>query len=263
MGRLFSKSNTVPSVPTPEKPQSSPPIAIPDGTTSTPSPRPGTASASAIARSQSTTLSHRRHDDGRDYPPPSSGGDVLTSQHPDRQSPQPTSIPDETTSTPSPRPGTASARAIARSQSATLSQRRHDDGRDYPPPSSGGASQPSDHQSPQRTSIPDGTTSTRSRRPGSASARTIARSQSATLSQRRHDDGGDYPPPSSGDDVFISQHPDRQEMRSRQYPSDGLSSATSQIPAGRQGGRSRFPFALQSLLPNDFRFAVGRCPIRP
>jgi hypothetical protein len=35
-----------------------------------------------------------------------------------------------------------------------------------------------------------------------------------------------------------------------------LSAASSQTAAGRQGGRSRFPFALQSLLPNDFRYAV-------
>jgi hypothetical protein len=36
----------------------------------------------------------------------------------------------------------------------------------------------------------------------------------------------------------------------------GLSSATGQITPGRQGGRSRLPFALHSLLPNDFRYAV-------
>ncbi|KAF8489076.1 hypothetical protein F5888DRAFT_1210533 [Russula emetica] len=39
-------------------------------------------------------------------------------------------------------------------------------------------------------------------------------------------------------------------------PMSGLSSATGQITAGRQGGRSRFPFALQNLLPNDFRFRI-------
>jgi hypothetical protein len=121
-----------------------------------------------------------------------------------------------------------------------------------------------------------------------------------TITSRRKD----HPPPSSEGDVFISQHPDRLEMRSRQYPSGGaapmqrtrsvsmdvtalkgapstssgrrnrttstavqgnghqrvrtksISSATSQTLAERQGGRSHFPFALQSLLPNDFRYAV-------
>src|SRR6267154_2362175 len=113
----------------------------------------------------------------------------------------------------------------------------------------------------------------------------------------------DYPPPSSGGDLFTSQHPDRQEMRSDQYPSGGTGriqrtravsmhvsallsapshlsrrlnrtaspaihsgghqhvgtqpvSTTGQIPAGRWGGRSRFPLALQGLLPCDFRYAV-------
>jgi hypothetical protein len=95
-------------------------------------------------------------------------------------------------------------------------------------------------------------------------------------------------------DVFTSQHSDRQVVHSRQYPSGGTgrmqrnrsismdptalqsapsqlssrrnrtaSTATGQITAGRQGGRSRFPFALQSLLPNDFRYGVGVCPISP
>jgi hypothetical protein len=137
--------------------------------------------------------------------------------------------------------------------------------------------------------IPDGTTWIPSPRPGTA---TSARAQGAAFSQRRRDDGRDYPPPSSGVDVFTSQHPDRQEMHSRQYPSGGTgrmqrtrsvsmdvtalqgapsqsssrrnrttTTATGQITAGRQGARSRFPFALQSLLPNDFRYAFGRCPI--
>jgi hypothetical protein len=141
-------------------------------------------------------------------------------------------------------------------------------------------------QSTQPTSIPDGTTSTPSPRPGTpTSARPRPRAQTG-LSQRRRNDGRDYPP-SSGGDVFTAQHPDRQEMRSHQYPSGGTghmqrtrsvsmdvtalqgvpsqsssrrdrtaSTATGQITAGRQGGRSRFPFALQSLLPNDFRYAV-------
>jgi hypothetical protein len=150
-------------------------------------------------------------------------------------------------------------------------------------------------QEPQPTSIPDRTTSIPSPRPSKAiSVRARAQSQGAALSRRHHDDDRDYPPPSSGGDVFTSQHPDRQEMRSRQHPSGGTgrmqrtravsmdvvtnllsapphlsrlrnrtASMTSQITAGRQGGRSRFPFALQSLLPNDFKYAVRRCPISP
>ena len=39
-------------------------------------------------------------------------------------------------------------------------------------------------------------------------------------------------------------------------PITGRSSASSKIPAERRGIRSRFPFALQGLLPNDFRYAV-------
>ena len=146
---------------------------------------------------------------------------------------------------------------------------------------------PEKTQSPQTTSIPHGTTSTPSPKHGtSMSARARAQSQGAALSQRRHDDGRDYPPPSSESDVFTSQYPARPEMPSPQYPSGGTgrmqrnrsvsmmdatalqsapssrrnrtaSTATGQTTAGRQGGRSRFPFALQSLLPNDFRYAVG------
>jgi hypothetical protein len=163
---------------------------------------------------------------------------------------------------------------------------------------------PEKTRSPQPASIPDGTTSTLSPRPGTAmSARALAH---AAFSQRRHDDGWG--------DLFTSQRPDRQEVRSRQYPSgrmsplrwirsvsmdvtalqsapshlsrrrnrtastaghgdghrrvgiqsmSGLSSATGQITAGRQRGRRRFPSTLQSLLSNDFRYAVGRCPISP
>src|SRR6267154_2938701 len=139
------------------------------------------------------------------------------------------------------------------------------------------------------TSIPRGTTSTPPQRHGtSTSERPRAKSQSAASTPRRHIDGGDYPPPSSEGDVFTSQHPDRPEMPSRQYPSRETgrtrrnrsvsmvnptalpstplqsfsrrkrtaSTARGQLTAGRQGGRSRFPFSLQSLLANDFRYAV-------
>ncbi|KAI0276096.1 hypothetical protein BGY98DRAFT_736516 [Russula aff. rugulosa BPL654] len=36
----------------------------------------------------------------------------------------------------------------------------------------------------------------------------------------------------------------------------GRSSATTKIPAERRGSQSRFPFALQGLLPRDFRFRI-------
>ena len=185
---------------------------------------------------------------------------------------QPTSKPDVTTSTPLPTPGKGmGARVRALSQSAGLSQRRHHDGKDNPPPSS----------------KPDGTTSTPSPGPGKEmKARTRAKSDAAGLSHRPRRDGKDYPPLSSGGDVFTLQHPDRREMPSRQNSSDETgrgprtrsvsmdaslqsfsrrirtaSLVTGQITAGR--GRSRFPFSLQTLLPNDFRYAVGRCPISP
>jgi hypothetical protein len=146
---------------------------------------------------------------------------------------------------------------------------------------------PEKTQSSQPTSTPDRTTSASSPRADTVkSARVRAQSQGGALSQRRHDDGRDHPPPSSGDDVFTSQHLDHQEMNSRQPPSGvtgrmprnrsvsmdvtasqsaplqspsrrsrTASTATGQSTGGRQGGRSRFPFALQSLLPNDFRYA--------
>lgn len=147
---------------------------------------------------------------------------------------------------------------------------------------------------PQPPSIPNGTTSTpptpprKPSTPMTRSERTRAQSQveGTGFSRRRHDNGRDYyPPPSShpGGDVFTSQHPDRQELRRRGSSSSGkghthternrsmsdaaaLRSAPSRrnrtASTGRQGGRSRFPFALQSLLPNDFRYAFRRYPIR-
>jgi hypothetical protein len=156
------------------------------------------------------------------------------------QSPQPSQpipIPDGRPSTPPPKPGTK-MRARARAQSHAAS--------------------------------------TPSPKPGTKmSARARAQSHAA-LPRRRHDGGGDYPPPSSGGDVFTSQHPDRHEMRSRINPSGGsgrvqrtravsmetaLQSASSHLSRIRNrtvstGRRSRFPFALQSLLPSDFRYAV-------
>ena len=153
-----------------------------------------------------------------------------------------------------------------------------------------------------RQSIPGRTISTPP--PGTSTAnraRVRTQSQGSALSERRHRDGRDYPPPSSGGNVFILQFPDRQETPSRQFPSGGeapvdrtrslsmgataskgapshpsprrsratstsvqgsghqrvrsTSSATSQTSTRRQG-RSRVPFALQILLPNDFRYAV-------
>jgi hypothetical protein len=149
---------------------------------------------------------------------------------------------------------------------------------------------PEKPQSPQPTPIPDRTTSTQSPRSGTPTSARRPRAQTG-LSQRRRNDGRHYPPPSSGGDVFTAQHPDRQEMRSHQHPPGGTghmqrtrsvsmdvtalqgapsqsssrrnrtaSTATGQITAGRQGGRPRFPSTLRSLLSNDFRYAVGRCP---
>jgi hypothetical protein len=142
-------------------------------------------------------------------------------------------------------------------------------------------------QRPQPPPIPDGTTSTPPRKPSTPmtrSERTRAQSQveGTAFSQRRHDNGRDYyPPPSSGGGVFTSQHPDRQELRRRGSSSSGkghternrsmsdaaaLRSAPSRrhrtASTGRQGGRSRFLFALQSLLPNDFRYVFGHYPIK-
>jgi len=51
---------------------------------STPSPKPG-AVGRARAQSEDTELSRRPHRGGRDCPPPSSGCDVFTLQHPDLQ----------------------------------------------------------------------------------------------------------------------------------------------------------------------------------
>ena len=151
---------------------------------------------------------------------------------------------------------------------------------------------------PQQTSIPTATISTPPSGTGTAnSPRLRTPSQSSALPKRRHHDGRDYPPTSSGGDAFILQFPD-QEIPLRQIPSGGeppmdrarslsvgataskgapshpsprrsratstaaqgssrqrvksTSSATSQT---RQG-RSRVPFALRILLPNDFRYAV-------
>jgi hypothetical protein len=42
-----------------------------------------------------------------------------------------------------------------------------------------------------------------------------------------------------------------------------LTPGAGQIPVEGQEGRPRFPSTLQSLLSNDFRYAVGRCPISP
>ena len=42
-----------------------------------------------------------------------------------------------------------------------------------------------------------------------------------------------------------------------------LTPGAGQMPVEGQEGRPRFPSTLQSLLANDFRYAVGRCPISP
>src|SRR5216684_4478538 len=104
-------------------------------------------------------------------------------------------------------------------------------------------------------------------------------SEHTALSQRLHD-GRDYPPPSSGGGVLTSQHSDRFEKLSHQYPSGGMGStsrnrsvsmgaslhgsrshspghrtraASTSLRGSGQEGRPRFPSSLPSLLPNDFR----------
>jgi hypothetical protein len=42
-----------------------------------------------------------------------------------------------------------------------------------------------------------------------------------------------------------------------------LTAGVGQMPAEGQEVRPRFPSTLQSLLSNDFRYAVGHCPISP
>jgi hypothetical protein len=186
MGICCSRSDFELSVPTPEKIQSSQPTSKPNGTTSTPSSRPGTEisgheRARVRAQSQGAALSQRRHDDGRDYPPLSSGGDIFTLQHPDRQ------------------------------------------------------------EMPSRQCLSGGTSCMQRTRPVSEHVTALLRAPSH-LSRRLNRSA--FPAiHSSG-----HQHVDTQPM-------SNPSSTTSQIPAGRRGSRSRFPSALQSLLPNGFRYA--------
>ena len=175
MGSLCSKPSTVPSVQTPENIQPSQPISTPNRTTSTPPSRPGTPKNTRTrALSQSAALSQRNHhDDGMDYPPPLSGCDVFTSQHPDRRSRKSSSG------------GTS---PVERTRSVSMDLRRA---------------------------------------PSQSSVRRNRTASTATAVYDGH----------------------------RRVTTKSMSSATGQTPAGRQGGRSRFPFALQSLLPNDFRYA--------
>jgi hypothetical protein len=97
-----------------------------------------------------------------------------------------------------------------------------------------------------------------------------------TAASQRLRDGRDYLLPSSGGDVLTSQHSDRLEKLSHQYPSGGMGSTSrnrsvsmgaslhgsrSHSPGHRtraasgsgQEGRPRFPSSLPSLLPNNFR----------
>lgn len=144
------------------------------------------------------------------------------------ETPQPTR-----TSTPtSPKPGTAGS---ARSLGATSSQPRHDGGRDYLPLSSGGDVFYPDHTEiyspPYDPYLSSGTGPTRMRRAKSASVDiTDSRSAHSPGSMKRSATMGLGIPPISG-----------------------LSSATNKSPA-RSPSRRRFPFALQNLLPNDFRY---------
>ena len=105
-------------------------------------------------------------------------------------------------------------------------------------------------------------------------------------SSRPHRDGTNDLP--SFGDVFASQDSRRQETVSQRtrLPTPGrmnrrmnsenllgnghtpqfgqfLTPGAGQMPVEGQEGRPRFPSTLQSLLSNDFRYAVGHCPISP
>jgi hypothetical protein len=185
MGNCFS-SKTEPSVPTPEKTQSPQAASIPDGTTSTPSHRPGTAT-SARPRAQSKGA-QRRHDDGGDNSPPWGNvfGTLFTSQYLDHQE---------------------MSRSDPSSGTGRIERPRH--------VSMNAAAQ----------SAPSQSSSPRNRAASTVAGHGIGRQRVATKSM------------------------------------SGMSSATGQIAAGRQGGRSRLPSTLQSLLHNDFRYAVGHSPV--
>ncbi|KAI0276095.1 hypothetical protein BGY98DRAFT_987929 [Russula aff. rugulosa BPL654] len=144
---------------------------------------------------------------------------------------------------------------------------------------------PEKPQSSQQTPLPGGTTSTPPPGPGSTKgARARAQSHGAPrrhnndrqeMASRQYPSGGAVPMQRNrsmsmdvtalkGAPSHSSGRRNRTTSTAVQGSSGGhqrvgtksMSAATSQTPAGRQGGRSRFPFALQSLLPNDFRFRI-------
>ena len=118
----------------------------------------------------------------------------------------------------------------------------------------------------QRTSIPDGTTSTPP--PGSATtegARTRSQLQDAAFSQRKG-----YPSPSSGGDGFNSQFPDRQEMHSRQYSSNRTApmqltrSISASSSTGATSGSQYAPTSSGGVRSNSHGSeALGPLPYRP
>ncbi len=150
---------------------------------------------------------------------------------------------DVMSSTPSLKPAT---RARVQSQNAASSQRRHrDDGEDHLLLSSRVdvfTSQNTDRQemrSPQYPSSETGSTQ-RARSVSMGIALQGAPSRSSSRRNRA---------------VSTTLHGNGHQRTSTKSMS-GVSSATSQMPPGRQGVRPRFPSALQSLLPNDFRYTV-------
>ena len=159
------------------------------------------------------------------------------------RSPQPTSKPDGTTSTPSHRPGTAmSARSLAH---AAFSHRRHDDGR-----GDLFTSQHPDRQEMCSRQYPSGRISPLQWIRSVSMDVTALQSAPSHLSRRRNRTAS------------TAEHGNGHRRAGIQSMS-GLSSATGQITAGRQRGRPRFQSTLQSVLSNDFRYVVGRCPISP
>ena len=139
-----------------------------------------------------------------------------------------------------------------------------------------------------RTSVQDNhETATTSTSPSKPRAPTLSRALSQDWESSQPHRGGTDDLPSSGN-VLASKDPHRQEtvprkirlhtpgrmnrrmnsenvFRNGHTPQFGqfLTPGAGQMPVEGQEDRPRFPSTLQSLLANDFRYAVGCCPISP
>jgi hypothetical protein len=168
---------------------------------------------------------------------------------------------------------TMSARACAPSQGAEWLQRPHNDGKDYPPPLPGGyvfTSQHPDRQEKlsrqysfrrsgrmQRNRFESVDLTALRIAPSHLSLR---RTWSAPVALRRANlCAPSHSSSRRNSTVSMTVHRGGRR-RDRTKTISRRSSATSQIQAEtrteRRGSRSRLPFALQGLLPNDFRYAV-------